>query len=1328
MAAIHQLYATHCTYGSSAIERRTAGDSRDRVLGYSARASSFSQSELRRHFRTIERYLYYYLPKDTPPEKKQTLTPQTAPHRFFFTPTLSGLQALGCVSYRQTDRAGRVGSYFGHLLVAQRDKGESAWDVLQCLQLWKSPGWVLEDSDACPHDLPSLDQLIGLHGGTAPAVDERLLWSFLNTPPGERFHAPGTLLLPERWTRMSVADRRRYFRLALMGYLQVSSNERESLLLLVEPSVSVLFFYGIARLLPPGLRAGISFSTFEANADRLATSMAAMTFDDERTGGDVPPDRYRRGFVLNTWQGRASELQDPQARYADFVLTSLVDVADSNATTLGQAIDQKLARFQAADAARASDLEEFVKAHDVAEAIVALKPNVSHEAWKKSPAQTAYVRKAVRQKLSGPADPAYLNRVLNSTQYLPLMLETALQGDEDDNCSPSLNYLVERVQPLDAVEALLGTGDGARRYKLHALRHYVKNHRRLPGACRWLWAEKRPPARGPQKPALLVELVQWSAIDPQLVRDSLDDVPDEGLPLLFRGLLKTSYDQTDRMDLLARIAARPGFDVVTLVNDLKPELTTYGALLGSILADPLTKLLDHVHEQPGRFGEIAAALDAAKSLLAAPAAARARGWLDLKATFEKYHRDPAAQQTGLKPVPGRKVWAFTEEVCKYLDRCFPFAEYEVFRKDYYKEFGTWVRQVAAAHQVGPLVPEQFDNYLVAFFRTDLHAMRRISNRGSFVWFQDYPYHAWGSVAVAILLLLGLVGMWINSQRMSTESGDQAPVAQGTSQAGGEPENKEPVPTPSPKEPRSPIPVGQPDATVPPTGTGNAEDGRPREPPAAAPASSSPAGQESGKMNAGDGEGQPPTAGGGLQPNDNPAAAQANDKPSTDPKTPPTASSETESKDAKPAKKSAVLKIDGQDLAADSNLPPYIIAQPAPPAPTEPGLLRAGLAGVPYTVRLHGADLISVAPSSSHGELGEFDRIDSQADAEALVVTAFFGAGLNPRRVPLARFFVAEGKLKWSLETPETQRKKDDVRTLLGALPYCVLQLQPQAEAPVVFHTFKGPKATRFRLPELGATVGSKEEPLDVPSDHRWKQCYLGAGKIIAADGEEYEFGATWGDEDARDKWPIPKLKQTLGLESEPTIELASQGELAKLVVKPAELKANEELRVKKAKRTEEKTNIERLLVKATRRTEDTTEAIRELAQAVGLGDRIPSVPIPPTPLTGNVKLEKMHNFDQAMQRYREQAQQHEEWRTSVIDKARTQATLLGQEIKEIVNPSNPDAGPVAEWLKKTKLEVEAHVYRVVPYDGPGPKREIRVLLVEPGDASPAKPEAEAVSE
>src|SRR4051812_39320663 len=101
MPPLHQIYGTHCTYGTSAIERRT-GDMAERVLGYSARASSFERiSELRPCYRAIERFTYFYLPTDVPPEKKADFTASNAPRRLVYQPAISGLRMVAQICFRK---------------------------------------------------------------------------------------------------------------------------------------------------------------------------------------------------------------------------------------------------------------------------------------------------------------------------------------------------------------------------------------------------------------------------------------------------------------------------------------------------------------------------------------------------------------------------------------------------------------------------------------------------------------------------------------------------------------------------------------------------------------------------------------------------------------------------------------------------------------------------------------------------------------------------------------------------------------------------------------------------------------------------------------------------------------------------------------------------------------------------------------------------------------------------------------------------------------------------------------------------------------------------
>ena len=116
------------------------------MLGYSARASSFSQPDLRKYYREIERLLYYHLPKDASAERTPSAYRDAhSLKRMVFIPEIGGLQVISHVCYRQKDVANRVGSYFAHVLLTAEENKNSRWSAVDCLRLWNSPSWVRED-------------------------------------------------------------------------------------------------------------------------------------------------------------------------------------------------------------------------------------------------------------------------------------------------------------------------------------------------------------------------------------------------------------------------------------------------------------------------------------------------------------------------------------------------------------------------------------------------------------------------------------------------------------------------------------------------------------------------------------------------------------------------------------------------------------------------------------------------------------------------------------------------------------------------------------------------------------------------------------------------------------------------------------------------------------------------------------------------------------------------------------------------------------------------------------------------------------------------------
>jgi len=503
VSTIHQIYCTHCTHGTSALSA-AEGELQDRMLGYSARAGSLEHALLRRYYRQIERYVYYYLPRDTPSEEKLRLTASTAPRRLVFYPSAGGLQVIGQVCYRQTDTEGRPGSYFAHVLFRDENDGARPWSQLDCLKLWAAPGWVEEDSLHHPfllQPLASLDQMLA---GRRPAIDDGVFLSFLSTPAGGSFDDPsGTI--PERWRRMDAARRSGLFIEAFRGFLEMGPARRESLLLVIEPGVAALVFYGIIRLLPIGeIRARISFSTFEPNADRVGASLAATTFcDPQKT--DLRGDAYRsRGFAVNTFTERRSESRRPQAQYAATMVRRLLEQG-------WESVDWSLASLAAAGARTCEDLDALAAVESLVPALLDPSQTRLDEDWRRSPMATNYLRRALVQALNGLSNPAAsLEPIIGRPAHLTI-LELLATEHKIPGMRGVAAFLLERL-PGERIADLLKLDCVSFEAKVDVLVRYVTSHRQLPPGCDHLWNESAraagPASRtvGPLLPSVLARL------------------------------------------------------------------------------------------------------------------------------------------------------------------------------------------------------------------------------------------------------------------------------------------------------------------------------------------------------------------------------------------------------------------------------------------------------------------------------------------------------------------------------------------------------------------------------------------------------------------------------------------------------------------------------------------------------------------------------------------------------------------------------------------------------------------------------------------------------
>jgi len=85
--------------------------------------------------------------------------------------------------------------------------------------------------------------------GRRPAIDERVVLNFLTAPTAGPFDDPGGVI-PARWRQKSPDERRDLFATLLAGFLDPDRSPSNALLVVAEPGLAALVFFGILRLVP----------------------------------------------------------------------------------------------------------------------------------------------------------------------------------------------------------------------------------------------------------------------------------------------------------------------------------------------------------------------------------------------------------------------------------------------------------------------------------------------------------------------------------------------------------------------------------------------------------------------------------------------------------------------------------------------------------------------------------------------------------------------------------------------------------------------------------------------------------------------------------------------------------------------------------------------------------------------------------------------------------------------------------------------------------------------------------------------------------------------
>ena len=463
--AVEQIYYTHCTYGTSAIDRRR-GELENRARGYSARAGSVPQSQLRTWKEKIARVISYRLPDGYSKDEIRALEPRDAPRQLVFLPkfdesngTGNRSQLLAQVSHRPEDTSHRAGSYFAHVLLNVSERGGSSrsWTARECLQFWGAPLWIEADSNEIGYELTSFgstDELRG--GGWEPLVSDEVLLRFLvddtsNAPAGGDSYS---LIVPERWRVRPAAQRRCLVDALLRAYFttMLSSSQSAALLIVAEPEFAALLFFAVARLLPDGpLTEDMDFSTFEPDPQRLRTRLAATVSRNSQEEGGARQAYSADKIAINTFHAGASGLanNDSELAYPSLVLEKLADEkcwsgADALLADFSTLIEcdahqgkPRSARLKSCVA----QLDELVRATLLAPRL--LTDSAPAENWEHWTSGKRYLEKQLRQQLARIAgNPPQWKRLTGDVERLMFVLNLICTDREP---SDEVDRLIERM-------------------------------------------------------------------------------------------------------------------------------------------------------------------------------------------------------------------------------------------------------------------------------------------------------------------------------------------------------------------------------------------------------------------------------------------------------------------------------------------------------------------------------------------------------------------------------------------------------------------------------------------------------------------------------------------------------------------------------------------------------------------------------------------------------------------------------------------------------------------------------------------------------------------
>ncbi len=673
---LDQLYCTHCTYRTSALHRRE-GASGDQVFEETTRSGSVPREKSHDVYSRFASCLLFRVPGDMPSEAMVKHTAHSLQlRRLVYMPAVGGYRLLTQVSFRQTDTRGRPGASFAHVLI-QDLKENPPWSALDALRLWGSKKWVIEDRPDLPFDLPQFHTLGEFDADAEPSINDEVLSSFLTAPADSEVYDPGKLI-PSRWLQQSPEKRQKLLTNLVQAVLNLDLDRREQLLVVAEPSVAALLFYGVFRLLPPlGLVNKLSFSTYESHKDRMMTTLAATCFHDP-VATDLPPDWYTahaRGVAFNTFKSdRHTPLKKP-SQYAARIVKKLVEEGLP-------AIDEFHKICGQLGIGKPSELEGLSAIDGLV--IELLHPKSKDEltlleqGLPKEPGLRAFLRQKLADSFNLDDDDGHLPMLFGNPPHAMLVFRLLTEAGSDNN-SLALEPVVQTMLarwPDEALGAFLRDKDGPKDRKVALLLSYVESHVALPPDAESLFFTRGAVC---SKDKLLEELLR--KLPGERLREFVEATyeschKEECFCELLRALAPL-YDRAEHQHAFQGLFSHPRFqndpaertqmfNAVLADKGLRDKLAKADQFESAPIAAHLKHILNSLHRAPGQLDHNLELLEALKHFISEDRGGRLSAWHTVSSQLKQLQQLNAAPQGVLSRLMGSSNKSEKTEAAKAL--------------------------------------------------------------------------------------------------------------------------------------------------------------------------------------------------------------------------------------------------------------------------------------------------------------------------------------------------------------------------------------------------------------------------------------------------------------------------------------------------------------------------------------------------------------------------------------------------------------------------------------------------------------------------------------